>query len=101
MATSGDAADDVAIYIDSQNPENSLIIGTDKKAGISLYTIQGKLKSSHPFGRINNIDIRQGKLLNWPGENKHIIGATNRTQNSLDLYQIDFSGTPKSKSSYF
>src|SRR5690606_10081702 len=39
--TSGDAADDPAIWIHPQQPERSLVLGTNKKAGLHIYDLQG------------------------------------------------------------
>src|SRR5690606_16649840 len=38
--TSGDAADDPAIWIHPQQPERSLVLGTNKKAGLQVYDLQ-------------------------------------------------------------
>lgn len=54
-----DAADDPAIWRDARNPAKSLIVATDKKAGLNVYALSGALKSSYPAGRVNNVDLRQ------------------------------------------
>lgn len=54
-----DAADDPAIWRNSRDPIKSLIVGTDKKAGLYVYGLDGAKRSSFPAGRVNNVDLRQ------------------------------------------
>ena len=54
-----DAADDPAIWRNSHNPAQSLIVATDKKAGLNVYGLDGTLKSAFAAGRVNNVDLRQ------------------------------------------
>lgn len=54
-----DAADDPAIWRNPRAPARSLIVATDKKAGLNVYGLDGTLKSSFPAGRVNNVDLRQ------------------------------------------
>lgn len=42
VATVDDAADDPAIWRNAANPSESLIVGTDKRAGIHVYDLTGK-----------------------------------------------------------
>lgn len=55
-----DAADDPAIWYNSNNPESSLIFGSNKKYGIHSYNLSGDEVQFLPCGTINNIDIRKG-----------------------------------------
>ena len=57
--TSGDAADDPAFWYNQVNPEQSIIFGTDKKAGIHAFALNGARIKFIPSGKINNIDIRK------------------------------------------
>jgi 3-phytase len=50
-----DAADDPAIWRDPRRPAASLIVATDKKAGLYVYGLDGKVKSFTPAGRVNNV----------------------------------------------
>lgn len=52
-----DAADDPAIWRDPRNPEKSLIVGTDKKAGLHVYRLSGESVHFTPAGRVNNVDL--------------------------------------------
>lgn len=52
-----DAADDPAIWRNPANPAASLIIGTDKKAGLHVYGLDGKSRDFASAGRVNNVDV--------------------------------------------
>lgn len=54
-----DAADDPAIWRSPRAPGKSLIVATDKKAGLNVYALNGALMSSFAAGRVNNVDLRQ------------------------------------------
>src|SRR5688572_25980941 len=56
--------DDPAIWIDEENPVNSLIIGTDKDedGALMVYNLDGKIieeKTVRGIKRPNNVDIRK------------------------------------------
>lgn len=57
--TAADAADDPAIWRNRRNPADSLVIGTDKQAGIHVYALSGKRLSFTPAARLNNVDLRE------------------------------------------
>lgn len=52
-----DAADDPAIWRNAVNPVASLIVATDKKAGLYVYDLQGRVKSFLDAGAVNNVDL--------------------------------------------
>ncbi|KHA65416.1 phytase [Sphingomonas sp. Ant20] len=56
--TAADAADDPTIWRNPADPAKSLVIGTDKKAGIHVYSLAGKRLSFTPADRLNNVDLR-------------------------------------------
>jgi 3-phytase len=87
VASFGDAADDPAIWVDHRNPARSVIIGTDKKLGLTVYDLTGKALHTLPDGRMNNVDLRDGFSLR--GEPVTIVAATNRTTKSISLYRYD------------
>lgn len=60
VETADDAADDPAIWRNAADPARSLIIGTDKKAGIHVYNLSGKRLGFTPSARLNNVDLRDG-----------------------------------------
>jgi 3-phytase len=54
-----DAADDPAIWRNPADPAASLIVGTDKKAGLYVYGLDGKVRDFLDAGRVNNVDLRE------------------------------------------
>ncbi|WP_303449464.1 phytase [Colwellia sp. 1_MG-2023] len=89
----GDAADDPEIWVNKQTPEASLVYTTDKKYGLNVYDLSGKLVTSLPVGRINNIDIRYDVMVN--GKSFDIAAASNRTSKSISVFAIDkITGLP-------
>ncbi|GAB3031887.1 phytase [Bowmanella dokdonensis] len=87
VARFGDAADDPAIWLNRQQADRSLILGTDKRAGLMVYELNGKLVQQLPVGRLNNVDLRYGLMLN--GQTMDVAAASNRTQNSISLFGIE------------
>lgn len=85
-----DAADDPAIWYHTTDPSRSRIFGTNKKKGIHSYDLQGKELQYLPYAPINNIDIRQGVVLD--DERVDILAGSNRGTNSIDLFLIDSTG---------
>lgn len=89
VSSSGDAADDPAIWINTANPEQSLVIGTDKDYGIEVYDLNGSRVQSIPAGRTNNVDLRYlSDNSNWSA----IAAASNRTTNTISLFGISHRG---------
>ncbi len=82
-----DAADDPAIWINKNDPEKSLIIGTNKKAGLHVYDIYGKELQFISVGKINNAEASY----NFQLGNRTIdfVAGTNRTTQTIDIYEID------------
>jgi 3-phytase len=52
-----DAADDPAIWRNASDPAASLIVATDKKAGLHVYGLDGKPRHFDPAGLLNNVDL--------------------------------------------
>ena len=52
-----DAADDPAIWRNPVDPAASLIVATDKKAGLHVYDLQGREKSFLAAAGLNNVDL--------------------------------------------
>jgi myo-inositol-hexaphosphate 3-phosphohydrolase len=80
-----DAADDPAIWVNASKPARSLIVATDKKAGLYVYGLDGKVRSQTPAGRVNNVDLRQvGRRV--------IVAASDRNDvvtGKIALYELD------------
>jgi len=89
MQDADDAADDPAIWVDAENPANSVIIGTNKQRGLGVYGLDGKELSFRADGRMNNVDLRQNVVLG--GISMDIVAATNRTKQTISLYMMERS----------
>ncbi len=83
-----DAADDPAIWIDRGDPNNSRIIGTDKKSGLVVYDLQGKELSFLACGEVNNVDLRYGFPLD-DSTSIDLIATTERINNKILLLKLD------------
>lgn len=87
VASGDDAADDPAIWVHPEDPLKSLVIGTDKQAGLAVYDLKGKQVSFCPDGEMNNVDLRTDFPLG--GKSIVLVGASNRTSDSIALYALD------------
>jgi len=83
----GDAADDPAIWLNSRQPERSRILATDKRGGLVVYDLEGRIVQDLRVGRQNNIDVRSGFLL--AGRQVDLAVSSNRDHNSLHAFAID------------
>ena len=83
-----DAADDMCVLENFNNPESSLIISSDKKYGLIVYDLEGVKLYDYEVGRINNVDILPSRSF----QNKYIVAGTNRTYNSIDIYLFNNKG---------
>ena len=54
-----DAADDPAIWRNAADPRASLIVATDKKAGLYVYGLDGQVRSFTDAGAVNNVDLTE------------------------------------------
>jgi 3-phytase len=87
-----DDTDDPAIWIDRNNPANSLIIGTDKhkdNGGLYVFDLKGKIiqeKSILGLKRMNNVDVAYDLLLD--GKPTDIVVATERDKNSVRIFSM-------------
>jgi 3-phytase len=82
-----DAADDPTIWIHPTDRNLSLIIGTDKVNGLVTYNLDGSVQQTINIGRLNNVDLRDGFLLN--GEPTSLVVATNRSTGGIEIYAVD------------
>lgn len=83
----GDAADDPEVWINRNEPSQSLIVATDKKSGLWVYDLAGQSRQFLARGRLNNVDIRYD--IDLLSSTTDIAMATNRTTHNIDLYTID------------
>ena len=78
-----DAADD-SVILASPNGKQVAIIGTNKRRGIELYSIEGRKLAQRNDGRLNNVAAITSAI-------PHIfnVAVSNRTSRSIDIYTID------------
>lgn len=85
-----DAADDPAIWRNSENPTASLIVGTDKKAGLHVYDLSGADRFFIDAGAVNNVDLRADvTIAGTPGV---LVAASDRNDLAnakLALFRLD------------
>jgi 3-phytase len=90
VASARDAADDPAIWVNPADPAKSLIVATDKQAGLYVYGLDGKTRSTIRAGRVNNVDLRAGvRIAGAPGV---LVAASDRTDpanGKLALFRLD------------
>ncbi|MCB2060626.1 MAG: phytase, partial [Novosphingobium sp.] len=82
---------DPAIWRNPADPDASLIVATDKKAGLHVYGLDGKSRFFDAAGRLNNVDLAE------LGEQGVIVVASDRnneTAAKLRLYRLD-TGTAR------
>lgn len=90
IAKEGDAADDPAVWVNAADPARSLIIGTDKKAGLHVYTLGGVQVQSLLDGRMNNVDVLHNVPASVPATGTvDMVFASNRTGDLLAAYVVD------------
>lgn len=86
----GDRADDAKVWVHPTEPNQSVIIGTDKhdtEGGLAVYDLKGGQIFFAKDGKMNNVDVRY----NFPLGNMKvdIIAVSNRTYDSISVYTID------------
>ncbi|MFC4254283.1 phytase [Altererythrobacter xixiisoli] len=81
-----DAADDPAIWHNAGDPEASLIVATDKKAGLYVYGLDGTVKSFVEGGLLNNVD-----LASLPDDRVIVVASdrNDRAHSQLQIYQLN------------
>lgn len=87
-SANADAADDPAIWRNAADPAASLILGTDKKAGLYVYGLDGKVRDFVAAGALNNVDLREIR----PGY--VLVGASDRSnlaEPKIALFRLDGS----------
>ena len=83
--------DDPAVWINPEDPSQSLIIGTDKEAdgGLYVFDLQGNMipeKNVLGLQRPNNVDVEYGLMLN--GQPTDIAVTTERLTHQLRIYSL-------------
>ncbi|MFI2811497.1 MULTISPECIES: phytase [Microbulbifer] len=88
VASGGDAADDPAIWVNPKDSSKSLVLGTDKKRGLNVYNLSGRLQEQFVVGRVNNVDLRPVDS----GRFAALAATSNRTTPGVNLFGIHRSG---------
>lgn len=80
--------DDLCFWVDRREPERSLVIAADKKAGkLFAYDLSGKTVQTIDCPEPGNIDARAGARV---GERRlDLVAVVDRTEQSLRLYEVD------------
>ncbi|WP_443969775.1 phytase [Sphingobium sp. CR28] len=85
-----DAADDPAIWRNSADPAASLIVGTDKKAGLYVYGLDGRKRDFIDAGRVNNVDLKAEVPINGASGILVVASDRNDVANAkLALFRLD------------
>jgi len=86
VQNTGDAADDPAIWVDPQNPANSLFLGNDKRGALEVYDLSGNLRQRLTTATRfwGNVDVRQGVTVG--GRSLDVVAAFN---GGLRLFSVD------------
>ncbi len=82
-------SDDPAIWINPDDPGQSLILGTDKGGSIFVFDLDGKIlpeKTVTGMGRMNNVDVAYGFPLG--DETIDIAVATDRNEEKLRIFRL-------------
>ncbi|HZW16505.1 MAG TPA: phytase [Brevundimonas sp.] len=96
VGTAGqDAADDPAIWASAVPVQiggvstRGFVAGTDKKAGLYIYGLDGAVLQFLPEGLLNNVDLTEGLSVN--GRPQVVLGASDRTpgKTGVALYLFD------------
>ena len=86
--SAGDAADDPAIWVNIRDVSASLLLGTDKKGGLNVYALDGKLQQQIAVGRVNNVDLRPLQHPRYAA----LAATSNRTTAGVNLFGITPGG---------
>ncbi|MCI0589213.1 MAG: phytase [Planctomycetes bacterium] len=87
VPSNGDAADDSAIWVHPTVPSLSLVIGTDKDAGLAVYDLSGTELQFVPDGDLNNVDLRYGFPLGLA--QVALVTSGERSNDVLAVYAVD------------
>ena len=85
--STGDAADDPAIWIHPKDPARSLVIGTNKAGGLMVFGMDGKRTQYFDGIQPNNVDVRGGFAR--AGKAVGLAVASERKANTLAAWTID------------
>jgi 3-phytase len=86
VQSDGDAARDVAVWVNAADPAASLVLGTDRNGALESYGLDGKRvqRLSRPPGTANTVDVRSGFPLG--GRTVALVGTGGR---ALTFFRLD------------
>ena len=87
VPSSGDAADDPAIWLHPTDPALSTVIGTDKEGGLAVYDLDGRQIQYLAGIRPNNVDIRHGFPL--AGQPVDIVVTSEQEDEAITIHRVD------------
>jgi 3-phytase len=90
VADAGDAADDPAIWVHPADPARSLILGTDKKGGLNVYSLDGRrVQAVSNDWRPNNVDVLYGFSLDGRTVDLAVAGSRNKKHPGVVFWTIE------------
>ncbi|MEW6476088.1 MAG: phytase [Actinomycetota bacterium] len=86
VMSDGDAAGDVAVWVNSADPGASLVLGTDKSGALESYGLDGQRvqRLSRPPGTVSSVDVRNGFSLG--GRTVALVGTGGRI---MSFFRLD------------
>lgn len=87
VPSKGDAADDPAIFVHPDDPARSMVLGTNKKGGLGLYDLDGRLLQYVDTGNFNNVDLRDGVAT--ADGTIVLVAASERSDEQVVLFRLD------------
>jgi len=89
VQSDGDAAGDVAIWVNTAQPAASLVIGTDRRGAVELYDLDGTRvqRTVRPAGTTTSVDVRSGFPL--AGRPVTLVATGGR---ALSFFRLDTAG---------
>jgi 3-phytase len=95
VPSSGDAADDPALWVHPADPARSAVLGDDKQGGLLVYGLDGRqLQHLDAEKDLNNVDVRYGfplagKFADGAAHDRVDVAAVgNETDSSIYVYKI-------------
>ena len=86
VQSDGDAAGDVAVWINSADPGASLVVGTDRRGALESYDLTGQRvqRLVRPAGTTTDVDVRGGFPLG--GRTVALVGTGGR---AMSFFRVD------------
>jgi 3-phytase len=84
-----DAVDDPAIWVHPGDPSLSTVIVTNKKGGMAVYDLQGKMLHYYEGDAYNNVDVRSRIMIG--NESIELVAASNISTNGITFFRINVS----------